>query len=192
MTPRWWICEKRFIFPLVLQWQFVLSNSASSEMFFVLCRSLCFFLLFFEHRNMQINRCYSLFFSRVVWGFEWGFLWSEKNPGVTVEEQKRERQRERADIKDRTQAALRVFTNREWIEQIIGRHLQYGLSWEGLSKKNFCVTAHIKSHIIPEQTFCQKSNPYTQGRWKPISVINGSRRWYGNMETGLHVACKHE
>lgn len=132
----WWICEEWFVFPLVLQWQFVLSKSASSEMFFVLCRSLCFFLLFFEHRNMQINRCYSLFFppSLLVLsgGFEWGFCWSEKNPGVTVEEQKRER--ERADIKDTTQTANRVFTNTDWTEQITGRRLQYGLSREGLSK----------------------------------------------------------
>lgn len=40
--------------------------------------------------------------------------------------------------------------------------------------------------IIPEQTFCQKSNPYTEGRCKPISVINRFMevvRKYGNMQS---------
>lgn len=35
------------------------------------------------------------------------------------------RERERAGIKDRTQTEFRVSAETEWIEQILGRHLQY-------------------------------------------------------------------
>lgn len=159
-------------------------------MFRVLRRALCFSLLFFEHRNMQINRCYSLFFwccrgIRVRLFCEvrrtQELLWRTK-------ERETKGRRERADIKDSTQTTFCVFTNRQWTEQIMGRQLRYSLSWEGLSKsllEALELLCHC-SYQIPHNPWADilsEIKSLHTGQMEGDSVINVTRWRCGDMET---------
>lgn len=85
-----------FTFPSVRRYQFVPSNSTSSEISFVLCQSLFSPLVSWTLKYADKQMLLFCFFPWAVRRFEWGVLWSEKSPGVTaMSKTKRKRERSR-------------------------------------------------------------------------------------------------